>query len=263
MPDVAVPAERPAVLHYTEHGQGSPVVLVHGAGGSGATSWGSLPEHLASHHRVLLVDNPGSGGSALPEGPLQLDTLADSIALTAAQAGLERYAVVGYSMGSAIAVRHAVRHPAEVTALALLTGLARPDTRLRLALHNWQQLMDAEPALLGRYLLQLSCGPAALDQLDTADLDRLARETAAALPPGTRQHIDLALRIDVRAELRELSVPTLVIAAANDILVTPDHSAALAQGITGARLTQVMSGHDAPTEQPMAVSNHLRSLLNG
>lgn len=53
-----------------------------------------------------------------------------------------------------------------------------------------------------------------------------------------------------------------MIAAANDILVTPDHSAALAQGVRGSRLTQVMSGHNAPTEQPMAVSNHLRGLLN-
>ncbi|WP_234024961.1 alpha/beta fold hydrolase [Streptomyces sp. MspMP-M5] len=236
-------------------------MLVHGVAGSIATSWGSLPEHLAEHHRVIAIDNPGSGRSPLPGGPLHLDQLADGIALTAERAGLERYTVVGYSMGSAIAVRHATRHPARTAALVLVAGFARPDRRLHLALRIWRELLEADPRLLGRYLMQLSCGPAALAQLDSADIDRIAEETATGLPPGTRQHIDLALGLDVRADLPRIDVPTLVVAASEDILVAPSHSDELAHGIRGSRLVHVQAGHDAPAEQPAAISAHIRALV--
>ncbi|QIK10602.1 alpha/beta fold hydrolase [Streptomyces sp. Je 1-4] len=86
---------RHTALHYTDQGSGPPVVLVHGVAGGIVTSWGSLLEQLAEHHRVIAIDNPGSGNSPLPDGSLQLDAIADSIALTAEHAGLERYTVVG------------------------------------------------------------------------------------------------------------------------------------------------------------------------
>ncbi|WP_327672696.1 MULTISPECIES: alpha/beta hydrolase [unclassified Streptomyces] len=239
------------------------MVLVHGVGGSLATSWGSLPGHLAEHHHVVTVDNPGSGLSPLPDGPLSLDYLADNIAMTAEQAGLERYGVVGYSMGSSIAVRHAIRHPERTATLALVAGFARPDDRLRLALRNWRALMDGDPQVLGRYLIQLSCGPSSLSGLNDDDIDRIAKETGSGLQPGTRRHIDLALGIDVRADLPHLDVPTLVVAASQDVLVAPSHSDELAEGIRGSRLVHVQAGHDAPSEQPAAIAAHIRALVSG
>ncbi|MFI0227834.1 alpha/beta fold hydrolase [Streptomyces lydicus] len=226
------------------------------------TSWGSLLEQLAEHHRVIAVDNPGSGNSPLPDGPLQLDAITDNSALTAEHAGLERYTVVGYSMGSTIAVRHAIRHPHRTAALALIAGFACPDPRLRLALRTWRDLLDADAGLLGRYLLQQSCGPATLAQLDHAEIDHLAARTVARLPPGTRQHIDLALSVDVRDDLPHVDAPALIIAAAEDLLVTPSHSDVLAQGIKDSRLIQVLAGHDAPAEQSMAISAHIHALTH-
>lgn len=259
---VTTPSGAHADLHYTDHGSGSPVVLVHGVAGGIATSWGNLPERLAEHHRVIAVDNPGSGNSPLPDGPLQLDTIADSIALTAERAGLERYTVVGYSMGSAIAVRHATRHPHRTAALALLAGFAHPDPRLRLALRTWRDLLDVDERLLGRYLLQQSCSPAGLAQLNDTDTDRLAEEMAAGLPPGTWRHIDLALHLDVREDLPHIDAPALVVAASEDILVAPSHSEALAQGIKGSRLVHVPAGHDAPAEQSTAIAAHIHAVTH-
>lgn len=171
-----------AGLHYTDQGSGPPVVLVHGVAGGIDTSWGNLLELLAEHHRVIAVDNPGSGNSPLPDGPLQLDTIADSIALTAERAGLEHYTVVGYSMGSAIAVRHAIRYPHRVAALALIAGFACPGPRLRLALHTWRDLLDADARLLGRYLLQQSCGPAPWPSWTM----RISTASRRGRPPGCR-----------------------------------------------------------------------------
>lgn len=112
-------------------GSGPAVVLAHGAGGGIEANFGSLIPLLAREHTVIGSDYTAD------DTPLTLDGLADALVEAAVAAGAQRFPIIGFSLGTAVAVRAAVRHPDRVTGLVLAAGLARPDNRLRLALDLW------------------------------------------------------------------------------------------------------------------------------
>ena len=114
------------MLAIREEGVGDPLVLVHGAGTNSAI-WHRVTPRLAGDRWVVAPDLPGYGGSP-PAGPgFALEEVTDRLA-----AGLEEAELpapddlVGHSMGGAIAILLAARHPARVRRLVLVApaGLA-------------------------------------------------------------------------------------------------------------------------------------------
>jgi pimeloyl-ACP methyl ester carboxylesterase len=134
-------------------GSGPGILLAHGGGGSIAGNYGPILDDLATTHTVVGPDYPGSGDTPRSPEPLVLDDVADTLVRTAVDAGVDRFTVLGYSLGTAVAVRIAVRHPERVTGLVLTAGFTYPDTRMRLAVEVWRGLLAAgDRTLLARYL---------------------------------------------------------------------------------------------------------------
>jgi pimeloyl-ACP methyl ester carboxylesterase len=111
---------------YTEHGQGPPLILVHGGLATGEmwSEW-SVAE-LAREHRVLVPDSRGHGRTGNPAGTLAYDQMADDVAAFAAALGLERPLVVGYSDGAQIALELGLRHPGLARAMVIGGVVTRP-----------------------------------------------------------------------------------------------------------------------------------------
>ncbi|GAA1329881.1 alpha/beta hydrolase [Brachybacterium rhamnosum] len=114
-------------LRYDVTGAGSPVVLLHGSVLSRAI-WRGLGylAPLAAEHRVIRVDLRGHGRSGKPDDPAaytQDAFVADLIAVLDAE-GIDRAALVGYSLGARVALTAALRHPERVTRLVSLGGSA-------------------------------------------------------------------------------------------------------------------------------------------
>src|SRR5436190_23536667 len=104
-------------LRYLVGGSGDTVMLVHGLGGA-AANWLALAPLLLPGRQVIVPELPGHGGSdPLPAAP-SLNAYADRIA------GLldEPAAIVGHSLGGAVALRLAIRRPELVRALVLAGG---------------------------------------------------------------------------------------------------------------------------------------------
>jgi pimeloyl-ACP methyl ester carboxylesterase len=119
------------MLAIREEGSGEPLVLVHGAGTSGAI-WRRVMPLLADGRRVVAPDVPGYGDSP-PVGPgFALEEVADHLAEELERADVPApYDLVGHSMGGAIAILLAVRHPERIRRLVLaapagLAALPRP-----------------------------------------------------------------------------------------------------------------------------------------
>lgn len=232
------------------------VLLAHGAGGGIEANYGPLMEALTSgsadaRRRVVGVDLPGTGETPRATEPLELDALADGLVAAADAAGVERFAVSGYSLGTAIAVRAATRHPDRVTALVLTAPFAHADHALRHTALLWRELSDSgQSELLGRLLVPLAFGAATLDAMTPEVVEQAVRFTGLSAPAGTPEHTDLVARADVREDLARVTVPTLVISTTEDRLVAPAHHRAVAAGIPGARLVELPTGHAPFAENP-------------
>ncbi|MFF7453980.1 alpha/beta fold hydrolase [Kitasatospora sp. NPDC008115] len=241
-------------------GTGPGLLLAHGAGGSAHDNWGPLLDGLAAHRTVVAPDYPGSGDSPDEPGARHsLDELADRLVAAADDAGLAGFDLAGYSLGAAVAVRIATRHPGRVRSLLLLAGVAGGSQRFRL-LADHAIALTGHPALWADHTLTTGFGRSWVEALPAEELAGLRTALAAApVPAGFRWQFDLAARADVRAELARVTVPTLVVSTTEDGLVPPEQHRALAQGIPGARLAELTSGHLPMVER----LPELRELLVG
>lgn len=237
----------------TVRGKGPGLVLAHGAGGSIANNFGPVLDGLAAGHTVVGVDFPGSGDTPLAATSLTADGLADQLVAAADAEGLGEFAIAGWSLGTAIAIRAAARHPARVTALVLTSPFASADTRLDLAASVWHDLYaTGDRGLLLRFLMVTARGTTALEAMTDEQQAAAIRMADRIIPPGTPEQTDLVRRIDVRADLPTIAAPTLVISTTGDPLVSPTLHRYVAANIPGAQRAELPTGHLAFAEAPEA-----------
>lgn len=119
MASVATLLRDDAALSMSDNGDGPAVVFQHGLGGGEAQVAQSFPSDAG--FRRITLECRGHGASTLGKGrPFSFDMFADDVLAAADQAGLEHFIAGGISMGAAIAMRLACRHPDRVTGLVLV-----------------------------------------------------------------------------------------------------------------------------------------------
>jgi pimeloyl-ACP methyl ester carboxylesterase len=113
-------------LYYEIHGDGEPLILLHG--GIGATEmFGQILPLLSSTRRVIAADLQAHGRTADIDRPLNIEALADDIAALIKHLGIAKADVMGYSLGGAVALRTAIQHPGVVRKLVLVSAAFKRD----------------------------------------------------------------------------------------------------------------------------------------
>jgi pimeloyl-ACP methyl ester carboxylesterase len=106
-------------MYYEVHGEGQPLVLLHGAFSGISTSFGQLLPDLSKTRQVIAFELQAHGHTADIDRPLSLEGMADDVAAALPQLGIEHTDVFGYSMGSNVALQFAIRHPELLRKLVL------------------------------------------------------------------------------------------------------------------------------------------------
>jgi pimeloyl-ACP methyl ester carboxylesterase len=212
-------------LRYLARGEGAPVLLVHGLGGS-ALNWAAVAPPLAVRHRVLVPDLPGHGDSDAIPGLSSLEPFADALAAVVEREQAAPVPVIGHSLGGLVAIRLAVRHPELISGLMLCAAAGISSTR-RYARYVLEVLAVLRP---GRRLAsrrdRIAESPrlrlAAFSWWGAADPAALAPDVVDGFLAGWERHTDTrsAARAmvvdDVRDDLPRVAQPRLVLWGARD-----------------------------------------------
>lgn len=114
-------------LCYTDHGQGEPIVLLHGFCGS-SEYWDLLVPLLSGSHRCISVDLRGHGHSDAPLGAYSLEQMADDVLKLLDELDLPKVTLLGHSMGGYVTLSFAQRYASRLNGFGLIHSTGYPDT---------------------------------------------------------------------------------------------------------------------------------------
>lgn len=257
-------------LHYIEHGEGEPLVLLHGNSGmiEDFTSSG-LVAKAAEKYRVIVFDRPGFGHSERPRGTIWThEAQADLIAEALSQIGVSRATVLGHSWGASIAIALGLRHRGLVSSLVLASGYYYPTPRSDVLFLSGPSLpvigdimsYTISP-MLGRLMQPFSIRkmfrPAPIPKkfasfpkemaLRPSQIRACAAETALMIPDA----------FAIQRDYPDLKMPVVIIAGAEDKIVdTDEQSTRLHQAVRHSTLHRIAGAghmvHQTATAEVMA-----------
>lgn len=265
-------------LHYVDEGAGPPIVMIHGLAGQMRNFARPLVEALATDHRVIRVDRPGSGYSVRAAGaPATLSKQADTIAAFIRALDLKAPLIVGHSLGGAVALTLAVEHPECVGALALICPLTQ-DQDAEAIPEVFKGLLIRSP-LVRRIVANSFAVPAAMATRDKVlkqifgpepvpeDFPTAGGGLLAARPDNFYETSSDLCALEGQlaalvARYGEIGVPVSILYAKDDQLLDPElHGAETARQIEGARFERVDGGHMLPFTQPETTARWIRQAI--
>ena len=250
-------------IGYRKEGNGPALVLIHGTGGDSAGNWDEVTKDLSQDYTVIRPDYTGSGDTEDDGRILSVEYFAQQVMAAVKDAGVGRFAVVGFSLGAAVAVGIAADHADRVSGLVLIAGFTKPDPRLRLQFELWRDLIASDRAAMARLVLLTGFSPDTVsswgfDGVEQAVQDILKTQNWA----GMARQVDVDLGLDVSDAVAKIRSPTLVIGGRHDHMVPPSHSKALAASINNVPYVELPTGHLAPMERPECVAREIRGFLS-
>ena len=215
-------------------------------------------EELAKRHLYVTYDGRGCGLSDRVVGDLSLDLFVADLEAVVDGLGLERFPLLGMSMGAPVAVAYAAKHPERVSRLILHGGFPRsylsvtnPDPRV----------LEEADVLFKSARLGWGTGSPALRQVFVAKIigqpteaQRQAfeeRQRVTSTAEVAEQYLRAMFAFDVKALAPRVSCPTLAFHSRGDQLVILEQGRKLAALIPGARFVPLDSQNHVPfREEP-------------
>ena len=219
MPQVEVDG---LTINYEVQGDGDPLLLIPYTSADHACWAFQLPAYT-EHFSCIAIDLPGTGESDKPAGPYSTDGYADQVAAFLGAIGIERAHVAGMSLGAAVGMHLAARHPGRVRSLSLHSAWHVSDDYLKVVVEQWRTLASVLPTVADVVIQGIFpwCftpemyvrRPEFVDTLVDFVRSRPAQPVDAFLAQA-----DAALTHDASGILAEIDAPTLITFGAHDLV---------------------------------------------
>jgi 3-oxoadipate enol-lactonase len=227
-------------ISYDVQGDGEPLLLIPYTSADHACYAFQLPSYT-EHFSCIAVDLPGSGESDMPAGLYSTEGYADQVAAFLGAIGVERAHVAGVSLGAAVGMHLAARHPDRVRSLSVHSGWHAGDDYLSIVVAQWRTLASTLPTVADVVIQGIFpwCftpemyveRPEFVDTLEDFVRGRPAQPVDAFLA-----QTDAVLAHDASAVLSEIDAPTLITFGAHDLVCSTRFAQPLKDGIAGSEL---------------------------
>jgi pimeloyl-ACP methyl ester carboxylesterase len=213
-------------MYYEIHGEGTPLVLIHGGGSTIQTSFSKILPLLARHYKVIAVELQAHGHTSDRESAESFEQDADDVAGLLGHLKINKARFLGFSNGGNTAMQIAIRHPALVNKLVVISSFYKRDGMIPGFFEGMEKTtIEHMPGLLKTYYLQINDDKKGLQTMFDKDRERML---------GFKDWSD--------EQLRSIQAPTFLIIGDHDI-VTPGHAVKMSQLIPNSQLMILPGTH--------------------
>lgn len=246
------------VRYYTA-GEGDPLIVIHGGGGD-ARTWLRNIEELSSSYTVYAPDLPGFGDSQPLDGNYYIPELTDFLDGFSDNLGLERFHLVGHSLGGGVALNYALHSPHKIKKLVLVSSLC-----LGSEIALWVRLISVPTLLrfLGAVTLSLFKGIKWVVKKVLNHVEFVIPFSPASVNIGGSVSTFKKQTMVLADRFSEVLMPTLLVWGAKDGIVPVRQAYAAAQLIPDCQLKVFEKrGHNVHRDEVTEFSHVVRGFLN-
>jgi len=216
-------------MYYETYGEGAPMVLIHGNGGS-IKSMANQIDYFKTKYKIIVADSRAQGKSEEGKGQLTYEQITDDWAALIDQLHIDSAYIIGWSDGGIESLLMAIRHPNKVKMMAIMGANLQPDSS---AVYEWAIKMVQQS---DHYL------DSVIAKKYTAYNYALYKKLNDLL--GTQPHISLA-------QVHTIKAPTLVMGGDKDV-IKEAHTLQIYQHLQKAWLCIFPGGtHMMPATEPV------------
>jgi pimeloyl-ACP methyl ester carboxylesterase len=213
-------------LYYEIHGNGRPLVLIHGGGSTITTTFGRILPELAKTHQAIAVELQAHGHTLDIDRPLSFEQDADDVAALLKHLHIEKADFMGFSNGGTTSLQIAIRHPQLVNKLVLASTTYKRDGMQPGFFEGFQHAsLENIPQPLKDAYLAANPDPKGLQAMFDRDVAKM-----------------MAFKDIGDADIQAIQAPTLVINGDAEV-VCAEHALALSRALPHAQLAILPSGH--------------------
>lgn len=223
-------------LYYEIHGEGSPLVMLHG-GVNPSDMFGAPLAEMAKTHKVIAIHMRGHGFSIDSDEPWSYEQMADDVAALLDELDIDKIDIMGWSMGGGVAYQVAIRHPELVNKLVVISMNVRNSGNFP----EVEAAFEAMPGNAAQYAQGIGQSPLAKLYPDM-DWERMFRKTG---------EMNLAA-YDWSADVAQIKAPTLLIFSDADMMYL-EHMVEIYKLLGGGTGDAGVDGSTRPTQNQMAI----------
>lgn len=213
-------------MYYEIHGEGTPLVLIHGGGSTIQTSFSKILPFLAQHYKVIAVELQAHGHTNDRDSAESFEQDADDVAGLLEYLKIGKAHFLGFSNGGNTAMQIAIRHSDLVNKLVIISSFYKREGMIPGFFEGMQQAsLENMPALLKTYYLQINNDQKGLQAMFNKDKERM-----------------LHFKDWKDEDLASIKNPSLIIAGNKDV-VTAEHTVKMSQIISNAQLMILPGTH--------------------
>ncbi|MFC1971758.1 alpha/beta fold hydrolase [Chloroflexota bacterium] len=243
------------VRYYTA-GQGDPLLVIHGGGGDAAT-WLKNVSALADKYTVYVPDLPGFGDSQPLDGDYYIPELVEFTDNFTKRLGLERFHLIGHSIGGGVALKYALESPHKIRKLVLVSSLC-----LGREIALWVRIACLPARYIGSVLLTVLKGIRWLLLTLLSPIGCVLHFPSTSVNFGSSITTLKEQTLVLAHRLSAIVMPTLVVWGAKDQIVPVRHAYAAAQVIPDCQLKVFENrGHNVHRDEIAEFSRLLNRFL--